>query len=287
MRTPLGKVSPLLCALMAADAAGPIAAPGAARSNHLKGSSSPYLQRASQQPIDWYPWGEEAFKKAKDLDRPILLDLGAEWCPYCAQMDRESYSQPELATFINDQFVAVKVDYDWQPEIAARLQRAQAFMKGRTALLDAIYLGLSEMRGAHSGKRALLIISDGATIVAATTRKISSSWFERPIHSSILLASLTRLSIAAEHRKTQWAIAAQRNERINRWARFQRGNLNELPDIAAKIGMELRNQYVLGYHPSHKTHDGRWRKIKIKLRAPKGLPPLNICAKTGYYAPNL
>jgi uncharacterized protein len=113
---------------MATGAAGQIAAPGAAKSNHLKGSSSPYLQRASQQPVDWYPWSEEAFHKARDLDRPILLDLGAEWCPYCAQMDRESYSQPELARFINDQFVAVKVDYDLQPEIAARLQRAQAFM---------------------------------------------------------------------------------------------------------------------------------------------------------------
>jgi uncharacterized protein len=128
MRTLFRKVSPLLYALMAAGAAGQIAAPGAPRPNHLKGSSSPYLQRASQQPVDWYPWGEEAFRKAKDLDRPILLDLGAEWCPYCTQMDRESYSQPELAAFINDQFVAVKVDYDLQPEIAARLQRAQAFM---------------------------------------------------------------------------------------------------------------------------------------------------------------
>jgi hypothetical protein len=128
MRTLFRKASPLLCAFIAAGAAGQIAAPGAARSNHLKGSRSPYLQRASQQPVDWYPWGEEAFRRAKDLDRPILLDLGAEWCPYCAQMDRESYSQPELARFINDQFVAVKIDYDLQPEIAARLQRAQAFM---------------------------------------------------------------------------------------------------------------------------------------------------------------
>lgn len=128
MRRLLHMASTLPCALMAAGAASSMAAPGAARLNHLKGSSSPYLQRASQELVDWYPWGEEAFKKAKDLDRAILLDLGAGWCPYCSQMDRESYSQPELAKFINDQFVAVKLDYDSQPEIAARLQRAQAFM---------------------------------------------------------------------------------------------------------------------------------------------------------------
>jgi hypothetical protein len=63
-------------------------------------------------------------------------------------------------------------------------------------------------------------------------------------------------------------------------------NLNELPDVASKIGMELRNQYVLGYRPSNKTHDARWRKIEIKLRAPKGLSPLNVYSKTGYYAPS-
>jgi len=62
-------------------------------------------------------------------------------------------------------------------------------------------------------------------------------------------------------------------------------NVNELPDIAAKIGAELRNQYILGYRPSNKSHDARWRKIKIKLRAPKGLPPLSVYAKTGYTRP--
>ncbi|HUL16094.1 MAG TPA: hypothetical protein VLV88_08870, partial [Terriglobales bacterium] len=62
--------------------------------------------------------------------------------------------------------------------------------------------------------------------------------------------------------------------------------LEDLPDIATKIGMELRNQYVLGYHPSNKAHDARWRKIKVKLRTPKGLPPLTVYAKTGYYAPS-
>jgi Ca-activated chloride channel family protein len=67
---------------------------------------------------------------------------------------------------------------------------------------------------------------------------------------------------------------------------FPVGNLGELPDIAAKIGMELRNQYVLGYKSSNAHHNGQWRKIKVKLRPPKGLPPLNVYAKTGYYAAN-
>jgi len=64
-------------------------------------------------------------------------------------------------------------------------------------------------------------------------------------------------------------------------------NIDELPDIATKIGSELRNQYILGYRPSNKSRDARWRKIKIKLRAPRGMPPLSVSAKTGYYAPGL
>ena len=66
---------------------------------------------------------------------------------------------------------------------------------------------------------------------------------------------------------------------------FTVNNPNELADVATKIGVELRNQYVLGYRPTNKTRDGRWRKIKVKLIPPKGLPHLNVFAKTGYYAP--
>ena len=63
-------------------------------------------------------------------------------------------------------------------------------------------------------------------------------------------------------------------------------NPNELADVATKIGIELRNQYVLGYRPKHPVHDGKWRKVKVKLNPPKGLPPLHVYSKTGYYAPS-
>ena len=96
--------------------------------NHLQGSNSAYLQRARTQPVDWYPWGVEAWQKARQLDRPVLLDMGALWCSWCALMDRESYTDPQTAAFINSHFVAVKVDYDAQPELARRLERAQAVM---------------------------------------------------------------------------------------------------------------------------------------------------------------
>jgi Ca-activated chloride channel homolog len=62
-------------------------------------------------------------------------------------------------------------------------------------------------------------------------------------------------------------------------------NVSELPDIATKISMELRNQYVLGYRPSQRAHDGKWRKVKVRLNPPKGMPPLTVSAKSGYFAP--
>ncbi len=95
---------------------------------HLRDTHSAYLQRASREPVEWYPWGAGAWRRALETDRPILLDLGAIWCSFCQQMDRESYSQPDTADFINRHFVAVKVDYDAQPELAATLERAQAVM---------------------------------------------------------------------------------------------------------------------------------------------------------------
>jgi Ca-activated chloride channel family protein len=159
--------------------------------------------------------------------------------------------------------------------------------KGRTALLDAIYLGLSQMRGAKNGKRALLILSDGGDnhsrynesdikrlVKEADTQLYAIGIFDPLGYRNRTPEELNGPSLLSE-------ITEMTGGRV-----FAVENLNELPDIASKIGMELRNQYVLGYRPSNKAHDARWRKIKIKLRAPKGLPPLNVYSKTGYYAPS-
>jgi len=96
--------------------------------NHLTGQKSAYLKRAAFQPVDWYPWGTEAFTRAKELRRPILLDVGAIWCPWCDLMDRETYTNPETAEFVNQHFVAVKVDFDASPDLVAQVQRAQAVL---------------------------------------------------------------------------------------------------------------------------------------------------------------
>jgi len=159
--------------------------------------------------------------------------------------------------------------------------------KGRTALLDAIYLGLSQMRGAHNAKRALLILSDGGDnhsrynesdikrlVREADTQLYAIGIFDPLGYRNRSPEELSGPSLLSE-------VTEMTGGRV-----FAVEKLDELPDIASKIGMELRNQYVLGYRPSNKAHDARWRKLKIKLRAPKGLPPLSVYSKTGYYAPS-
>ena len=159
--------------------------------------------------------------------------------------------------------------------------------KGRTALLDAIYLGLSQMRGAHNAKRALLILSDGGDnhsrynesdikrlVKEADTQLYAIGIFDPLGYRNRTPEELGGPSLLSE-------VTEMTGGRV-----FAVEKLDELPDIASKIGMELRNQYVLGYRPSNKAHDARWRKLKIKLRAPKGLPPLSVYSKTGYYAPS-
>jgi Ca-activated chloride channel homolog len=159
--------------------------------------------------------------------------------------------------------------------------------KGRTALLDAIYLGLSQMRGARNAKRALLILSDGGdnhsryneSDIKRLVKEADTQLYAIGIFDPLGNRNRTPEELNGPSLLTD--ITDMTGGRV-----FSVERLEDLPDIATKIGMELRNQYVLGYHPSNKVHDARWRKIKVKLRAPKGLPPLNVFAKTGYYAPS-
>jgi uncharacterized protein len=99
--------------------------------NGLADERSPFLQHGAQQPVDWLPWGEAAFDRARETDRPLLLDIGAVWCHWCHVMDRESYEDPDTAALINELFVPVKVDRDERPDVDARYQRAVQLLSGQ------------------------------------------------------------------------------------------------------------------------------------------------------------
>ena len=170
-------------------------------------------------------------------------------------------------------------------EIQSRITFSHS--KGRTAMLDAVYLALHEMKKARNPRRALLVISDGGDN--------SSRYTEGEIKNLIREADVQVYGIGiyeplgARGRTTEEMagpsllseIAEQTGGRA-----YPVDNLNDLPDIAAKIGVELRNQYVLGYAPTNQQRDGKYRRVKVRLVQPRGLPPLRAFWRLGYYAPS-
>ena len=154
--------------------------------------------------------------------------------------------------------------------------------KGRTALLDAIYLGVSKMREAKYPKKALLIISDGGDNHSRYTEsEIKSLVKESDVQ--IYAIGIYDHYFPTDEERLGPQLLSDITE-ITGGRAFSIDNPNDLPDIASKIGVELRNQYVLGYRPANSALDGKWHKIRVKLTPPKGLPPLRVFAKTGYYA---
>lgn len=156
--------------------------------------------------------------------------------------------------------------------------------KGRTALLDAIYLGVSKLREAKNQRKALLIISDGGDN--------HSRYSEREIDSVVKEADALIYAIGiydhyfSTQEETMGPSLLSGISELTGGRTFVIDNPNDLADAATKIGIELRNQYVLGYYPTNRPRDGKWHKIKVKLIPPKGLPPLQVSAKQGYYAPH-
>ena len=125
------------------------------------------------QPVQWHEWDEDAFARAKQENKPILLDIGAVWCHWCHVMDRESYDDPEIAQIVNERFVAIKVDRDERPDIDSRYQVAVQAISGQggwplTGFLTpdgrpfygGTYFPPQDHYGRPSFRRVLLAISD-------------------------------------------------------------------------------------------------------------------------------
>jgi Ca-activated chloride channel homolog len=158
-----------------------------------------------------------------------------------------------------------------------------AVPRRRTALLDAIYMGVSKMRQAKYPKKALLIISDGGDNHSRYTEGEIRSLVKEADVMIYAIGIYDRYASAVEERLGPQLLSDITE--LTGGRAFTIDNPNDLGDVATKIGVELRNQYVLGYRPTKVMHDGKWRKIKVKLLPPKGLPPLRVYARTGYYAP--
>src|ERR1700744_6653689 len=96
--------------------------------NRLAQETSPYLLQHAENPVDWYPWGDEALARAREEDRPLLVSIGYSACHWCHVMAHESFEDPEIAAVMNERFVNIKVDREERPDIDRIYQIAQAML---------------------------------------------------------------------------------------------------------------------------------------------------------------
>jgi Ca-activated chloride channel homolog len=166
-------------------------------------------------------------------------------------------------------------------DIQARLATVRA--GHRTALLDAIYYGINEMQYAKHERKALLVVSDGGDN--------RSRYTEGEVRAKVRESDVEIFSIGIfdpyaptpEERMGPELLEELSDDSGGRL--FRVDDVDEMSDVAEKISMELRNQYVIGYRPTDLARDGKWRKVRVKINPPPGLPPLTVYARTGYYAP--
>lgn len=236
---------------------------------------------------------KEQIKTFSSEDAPVSLGVIFDSSGSMAsKMDRAKDAVVEFFKTANPADEFFMITFSDEPELISDFTSSVddvqsklvfAVPRKRTALLDAIYMGINKMRQARYPKKALLIISDGGDN--------HSRYTENEIKSMVKEADVMIYAIGiydryfqSEEERLGPQLLAEITELTGGRA-FTVENPNDLGDVATKIGVELRNQYVLGYRPNNVVRDGKWRKIKVKLLPPKGLPPLRVYARTGYYAP--
>jgi len=170
-------------------------------------------------------------------------------------------------------------------QIQSALQNAQP--GGLTAMLDAINTGLHEMKKAKNPRKAIVIVSDGgdnhshytAAEIESLVREADVQVYAMGVFDTIFSLGLTPEEISGPRLLSE--IASQTGGRA-----FSAALTSDLPSVAARIAVELRNQYVLAYYPTNQARDGKYRKVEVKLTQPHGISALKAHWRLGYYAPS-
>jgi len=167
-------------------------------------------------------------------------------------------------------------------EIYRRISRTKP--AGRTSLLDAIAVALKQMKKAKHERKAIVIISDGGDNWSwHTPRQIRTALAESDVQLYAMgIFDEVLAKTPAENRHGPALLDALATETGGR--QYPVGNLNDLPTISAKIGLDLRNEYLLGYYAGD-SKDGKYHHVKVNLNAPEGMPTLRANYRRGYYAP--
>jgi uncharacterized protein YyaL (SSP411 family) len=177
--------------------------------NRLAGEKSPYLQQHAYNPVDWYPWGEEAFAKATSENKPIFLSVGYSTCHWCHVMESESFSNPEIATLLNRHFVSIKVDREERPDI------------------DKIYMTFIQSNTGRGGwPMSVFMTPDRRPFFGGTYFPPERRW-QRPGFKEILLKISDQWK---ENRSTLLTSAAKITEQLQELAKTNTGGGTALQD---------------------------------------------------------
>jgi VWFA-related protein len=182
--------------------------------------------------------------------------------------------------------VDLSVAFTGQPEeIRSALMKAQP--SGQTALLDGVNFSLSEMKKAKNPRKAVVVVSDGgdnhskytARQIEALVRAADVEIYAMGVFDPLFSLGLSPEEISGPRLLSE--IATQTGGRA-----FAASLPGDLPSVATRIAIELRNQYVLGYYPKDRTRDGRYHTVEVQLTQPPGMPALKAHWRQGYYAPS-
>ncbi len=222
----------------------------------------------------------------------LVFDISGSMGPKL-RLAREAAAQFFSTANPEDEFFLV--EFNDQPRLVTPLtssteeiqnQLAFAQSKGRTALLDALALSLHELKRSTKRRKALLIISDGGD---NSSRYTEGELRRRVREGDVLIYAIGIYEPFASRGRSAEEVAGP--GLLSDLAEQTGGShfpaeLAELPDIAAKIGVAMRNRYVLGYSPTDPQHNGRYHRVEIKVVPPRGLPKLNAHWRLGYFAPD-
>src|SRR3989442_1459963 len=226
----------------------------------------------------------------------VPISLGMIFDVSGSMKDKISTARDAAVTFLktgNPEDEYFLVEFANRPEVAAdfttdvsKLQNKLIFTpaKGMTALYDAVYVGLEKLKEGSNPKKALLLITDGEDNRSRYTFQNVKD-FVKEQDAQIYAIGITdewNSQLGAGH--TGRAMIEELTDLTGGRAFFP-DNVYELEDICTKIAVELKNQYVIGYHSTNAAKDGKWRKLRMKVNPPKGIAHLNVKSKSGYYAP--
>ena len=218
----------------------------------------------------------------------IILDISGSMSD---KMDRVREAVNQFCDAANPEDEFFMITFSDEPRVAMDfttnaedLKKELVFTqpKGRTSLLDALHMGLRKMKDARYGKKALLVISDGGDNHSRHGEKGIKSMAKE---SDVMIYSIGLFDhyVPTPEELRGPALLSDIAEPTGGRA-FTIDNANVMPSVARHIGMELRTQYVLAYRPQDVPRDGKWRKIRVKLRLPRKFSFLQAHARTGYYA---